>query len=48
MYLLWVEHQNIVGYLLHPPNFDDWICSTDKRCIRKEIILKKHTLVDLA
>ena len=31
------SHQNMVGYLLHPPNFDDWKWSTDKRCIRNEV-----------
>ena len=31
------SHQNMVGYLLHPPNFDDWKWSTDKGCIRNEV-----------
>ena len=31
------SHQNMEGYLLHPPNFDDWKWSTDKRCIRNEV-----------
>jgi hypothetical protein len=34
----------MVGYLLHPPNFDDWIYSLEKRCIHNVFILKKSTL----
>ena len=36
------SHQNMVGYLLHPPNFDDWKWSTDKRCIYNEVISLKN------
>ena len=38
------RHQNKLGYLLHPHNFDDWKCSIDRICIRNKIILKKTTL----
>ena len=39
------SHQNMVSYLLHPPDFDDRKWSTDKRCIRNEVTsLKIHTL----
>ena len=31
------SHQNIVGYLLHPPNFDDWKSSSDMSCIGNEV-----------
>ena len=36
----------MLGYLMHPPIFDDWKWSTDRRCIRNEVTSKKiYTLV---
>ena len=40
------SHQHMVGYLMHPPIFDDWKWSTDRRYIRNEVTSKKiYTLV---
>ena len=41
------SHQNMVGYLLHPPNFDDWKWSPDKRCICNTVTSEQiHTFVE--
>ena len=39
----------MVGYLLHPPNFDDWKWSTDKRCIHNNEVTSQKipTLVEM-
>ena len=42
---LFYSHQNLVGLLLYPPNFDDLRCSTDKKCICNEMPSQEiHTL----